>query len=209
MRQLSYRILSASTLKHIVFFASGSGTNFQSVIDAIESGEINARITGLISNKPGIGAIERAQKYNIPTNVIDPSSFSDWDAYEQKLLETLDQWQPDLIVLAGYLLKIPTAVIRAYPDRIINIHPSLLPKYGGKGFYGLKVHEAVINAGESETGCSVHIVTEDYDEGPVIARRTVPVYPSDTPEELASRVLEQEHQLLPEVVHNFLTNQNQ
>lgn len=178
------------------------------MINAIEAGEMNARITGLISNKPDIGAIERAQKYDIPSKVVAPSDFSDREEYEQKLLQILEQWQPDLIVLAGYLLKIPTAVIKAYEGKIINIHPSLLPKYGGKGFYGLKVHEAVINASESETGCSMHVVTEDYDEGPVIARRTVPVHPSDTPEELAARVLEQEHKLLPEVVHNFLTDKN-
>lgn len=196
-------------MKHIVFFASGSGTNFQAVIDAIETGDINARITGLISNKPHIGAIERAQKHGIPTKVMAPSSFSNQEEYEEVMLKKLKQWQPDLIVLAGYLLKIPAVVIRAYPDKIINIHPSLLPKYGGKGFYGLKVHEAVINAGETETGCSVHIVTENYDEGPVIARRTVPVHPDDTPKELAERVLEQEHQLLPDVIRNLLTNLNQ
>ncbi|MBN2731070.1 MAG: phosphoribosylglycinamide formyltransferase [Balneolaceae bacterium] len=196
-------------MKHIVFFASGSGTNFQAVIDAIEAGEINARITGLISNKPDIGAIERAQKHGIPTKIMAPPSFSNQEEYEKVMLKKLKQWQPDLIVLAGYLLKIPAVVIRAYPDMIINIHPSLLPKYGGKGFYGLKVHEAVINAGETETGCSVHVVTENYDEGPVIARRTVPVYPDDTPKELADRVLEQEHQLLPDVIQNFSTNLNQ
>lgn len=196
-------------MKHIVFFASGSGTNFQSVIDAIEAGKINARITGLISNKSDIGAIERAQKHDIPTQVVAPSGFSDREEYEKALLEKLAQWRPDLIVLAGYLLKIPAAVIQAYPDKIINIHPSLLPKYGGRGFYGLKVHEAVVNAGETETGCSVHVVTENYDEGPVIARRTVSVHPDDTPKELADRVLEQEHKLLPDVIRKFLTNSKQ
>lgn len=193
-------------MKHLVFFASGSGTNFQSVIDAIEAGDLNARVTGLISNKPGIGALDRARKNGIATKVLTPSAYGDKKAYESDLLEILESWTPDLIVLAGYLQKIPVSVIKKYEGQIINIHPSLLPKYGGKGFYGLKVHQAVIEAGETRSGCSVHWVTEVYDDGPVIDSRTVPVNPTDTPEELASRVLKQEHKLLPEVIHQLLTN---
>lgn len=196
-------------MKQIVFFASGSGTNFQSVIEAVERGKINARIAGLITNKPDIGAIKRARSYNIPVNVIAPSSFNDQKKYESALLNTLKIWRPDLIVLAGYMLKIPAAIIRAYAGKIINIHPALLPKFGGKGFYGLKVHEAVLDGNDTETGCSVHIVTEEYDEGPVLAQRKVPVHESDTPKTLAKRVLEQEHKLLPEVINNYLTNSNQ
>lgn len=193
-------------MNHLVFFASGSGTNFQSVIDAIQSGEIDAYIRGLIVNKAGTGAAERARNNDIPVEVIDPASFEKQKQYEKKLLAILADWQPDLIVLAGYLLKIPTTVIEAYPKKIINIHPSLLPKYGGKGFYGLKVHEAVINGGETETGCSVHVVTEEYDQGPVLGQQKVSVYPSDTPEELAQRVLKHEHKLLPKVIKNYLSN---
>ena len=191
-------------MKQLVFFASGSGTNFQSVIDAIHSGTVDARINGLIVNKENIGALQRAQKHDIPTKVLPPSSFPNQQTYEEALLNTLANWQPNLIILAGYLLKIPSAIIKAYPKQIINIHPSLLPKFGGKGFYGRKVHEAVINKGETETGCSVHVVDEEYDQGPVLAQRTVPVHPSDTPEQLAERVLEQEHQLLPETIQNYL-----
>lgn len=208
MRQPGYQILIASILKQIVFFASGSGTNFQSVIDAIEAGKIEARITGLISNKPDIGAVDRAKKHHIPTAILSPADYADQKAYESALLNRLKKWNPNLIVLAGYLLKIPSRVIREYEGQIINIHPALLPKYGGKGFYGMNVHEAVIEADESESGCSVHIVTEAYDEGPVIGRCTVPVQSSDTPEKLARRVLEQEHKLLPDVINKLLTNSN-
>lgn len=193
-------------MNHLVFFASGSGTNFQSVIDAIQSGEIDADIRGLIVNKAGTGAAERAKNNGIPVEIIAPDSFDDKKQYEEKLLDILNNWKPDLIVLAGYLLKIPTPVIEAYPRQIINIHPSLLPKYGGKGFYGLKVHETVINEGETETGCSVHIVTEEYDQGLVLGQQKVPVHPSDTPKELAHRVLKHEHKLLPQVIKNYLSN---
>ena len=195
-------------MKHLVFFASGSGTNFQSVINAVTAGKINARIMGLVSNKPDIGAVGRAQKHNIATKVLNPTTFANQQAYEDVLLDTLEKWAPDLIVLAGYLLKIPTSVIKKYEGKIINIHPALLPKYGGKGFYGMNVHKAVIEAGEPESGCSVHFVTEVYDEGPVISRKTVPVKSTDTPEKLASRVLKQEHKLLPEVIQDLLTNSN-
>lgn len=195
-------------MKQIVFFASGSGTNFQSVIDAIQAGHIHAKISGLITNKTGIRAISRAKKNNIPVEILAPSSFSSSAAYDHQLLEILGQWQPDLIVLAGYMLKIPTFVINAYQGRIINIHPSLLPKFGGKGFYGMKVHSAVLENDEKETGCTVHIVTKKYDQGPVLAQKKVPVLDSDTPEILGNRVLEQEHKLLPKVIKNFISNSN-
>lgn len=194
-------------MKQLVFFASGSGTNFQSVIDAVEAGRIDAYIAGLISNTEDCGALDRAERHGIPTKTVSPADYPDREAYVDDLLQTLEAWAPDLIVLAGYLLKIPRPVIHAYPDRIINIHPSLLPKFGGKGFYGEKVHRAVIEAGEEQTGCSVHIVDEEYDRGPVLAQRTVPVRESDTPETLARRVLQHEHELLPEVIQNYLSNQ--
>lgn len=193
-------------MKQLVFFASGSGTNFQSVIDAVETGRIEARIAGLITNNPDAGAIQRARNHDIPVRVLAPASFEGRGAYESELLQTLERWQPDLIVLAGYLLKIPRPVLRAYPQRIINIHPSLLPKFGGKGFYGKRVHQAVLEAGEDTSGCSVHIVDEEYDRGPVLAHRTVPVKASDTADSLAQRVLKQEHELLPEVIQNYLSN---
>lgn len=193
-------------MKNIVVFASGSGSNFQSIIDAVESGQINARIAGLISNKHGCKATGRAASRGIPYIVISENDFEDYSLYEIELLNTLAEWNIDLIVLAGYLRKIPVSVIRAFKKRILNIHPSLLPKYGGKGFYGMKVHQAVIDAKDDKSGCSIHIVTEEYDEGPVLEQAVVDVDKDDTAETLAAKVLKQEHQLYPKVIANYLTS---
>jgi formyltetrahydrofolate-dependent phosphoribosylglycinamide formyltransferase len=187
-------------LINIVVFASGSGTNFQAIINAVENGQINGRICGLISNKPGIKAIERAKKHGIAFRVLAPSGFSKPSEYSATLLKQLRDWNSELIVLAGYMIKIPAEVIEEYEGRIVNIHPSLLPKYGGKGFYGIKVHRAVIANNESDSGCTVHLVTEEYDDGPILAQRKVPVKETDDAETLAARVLEQEHKLFPEVI---------
>ncbi|MEX0593363.1 MAG: formyltransferase family protein, partial [Balneolaceae bacterium] len=123
-------------MKSIVVFASGSGSNFEAVLDASDRGEIPARITGLIAQREGIGAIDRAQRRHIPVSVLNPLHFPDRSLFEKALLEQLDAWRPDLIVLAGYLVKIPSAVIERWKGKMINIHPSLLPDFGGKGFYG-------------------------------------------------------------------------
>ena len=187
-------------MKNIVVFASGSGTNFQALIDAVEAGKIDARISGLISSRPGTKALKRADDHHIRTRVLAPSSFESQAEYERELLQTMQKWSADLIVLAGYLLKIPDSFIEQFRNRIVNIHPSLLPKYGGKGFYGMKVHEAVIANRDRKTGCTVHYVTEEYDQGPIIRQVEVPVYETDDPESLAARVLKQEHRLLPQVV---------
>jgi formyltetrahydrofolate-dependent phosphoribosylglycinamide formyltransferase len=193
-------------VKHIVVFASGSGTNFQSLIDAVEARTLtHARISGLVTNNPNAGAIGRAKKHDIPVAVIRREAFPNDIEYERNLLEHLKALETDLIVLAGYLKKIPSSLLREYPNRVINIHPALLPKHGGKGFYGRRVHEAVIANNESVSGCTVHVVTEEYDQGPILGQRTVSVLPDDTPEELQKRVLEQEHQLLPEVIQQILT----
>lgn len=186
----------------LVVLASGSGSNFQAIIDAIHRGDINANIVGLITNKSGIGAIKRAEKNSIPVKVIAPD---DPNSFHKNLLETLLDWNPDLIVLAGFLRKIPNEIIEAFSGKIINIHPSLLPKYGGKGFYGKRVHQAVINAKETESGCTVHLVNEQYDAGSIIEQVVVPVLPTDDAETLAKKVLEQEHKLLPEVINKILT----
>lgn len=195
-------------MKHIVVFASGSGTNFQALIDAVESGKINARISGLISNKHDIKALERAQKHGIDTYVAKPAFFDSYEDYIQCLLGKLKEWETDLIVLAGYMIKVPSEIIEEYSGRIINIHPSLLPKYGGKGFYGIKVHRAVLENDEQESGCTVHLVTEEYDKGPVLGQIKVPVKSSDTAESLAERVLEKEHELLPKVVEEMINELN-
>ncbi len=191
-------------MKRIVVFASGSGTNFQSLIDAVEAGQIPAQIRGLVTNKPHIKALERARTHGIESVVLTPSAFESEQAYVDALQKTLADWKADLIVLAGYMIKIPVDIIDKYKGRIINIHPSLLPKYGGKGFYGIKVHRAVIENNERESGCTVHIVNEEYDQGPILAQKKVPVLKTDTPEILAKRVLEKEHELLPEVVAEII-----
>jgi phosphoribosylglycinamide formyltransferase-1 len=188
-------------LKNIVVFASGSGTNFQAIIDSVKSGKINANISGLIASKPDIGATGRAERAGVPVAVIPPGS----ESFKRDLEDQLREWQPDLIVLAGYLAKIPKNILNKYSGKIINIHPSLLPKYGGSGFYGSRVHQAVIRSGDIETGCTVHIVTEEYDQGPVLAQKKVPV-PGDTAADLAIRVLKEEHKLLTEVISQIINN---
>lgn len=190
-------------MKKLVVLASGSGSNFQAIIDAIAQGDIKARIAGLIAGKPGIGAIEKARKNDIPVVILKNPSDPD---HSHRLLNYLNRWNPDLIVLAGYLRKIPDEVVEAYKNRIINIHPSLLPKYGGKGFYGEHVHRAVLEAGETESGCTVHYVNELYDEGDIIRQVNVPVLAGDSPKTLAKRVLAEEHKLLPSVITELLTS---
>lgn len=185
---------------NIVVFASGSGTNFQSIIDATEKGQIKGRIRGLIANKPDIQAISRAQNHEIDHAVLSPSQFSGKSEYIRALLTQLNDWDTDLIALAGYMIKVPAEVIEKYEGRIVNIHPALLPKYGGKGFYGMNVHRAVIENGETESGCTVHLVTEEYDEGPILAQQKVPVKKSDDAADLAERVLKEEHKLFPKVI---------
>lgn len=191
-------------MKNLVVFASGSGSNFQSIIDAVTNGNLNARITGLIANKYNIGAITKAEANDIPVRVLSDIDFDLYSDYENVLLTQLRSWKADIVILAGYLRKIPGAVISEYEGKILNIHPSLLPKYGGKGFYGIKVHKAVIEAGDTESGCTIHIVSEEYDKGPILAQQKVSVLPNDTPEDLAARVLVQEHLLYPKIIANYI-----
>lgn len=188
----------------IVVFASGAGSNFEAVAKAVHAGKITAEITGLITNNPTAGALMRAEVLNIPSYTLNPDDYNNSQDYEESLMELLNRLSADIIVLAGYLKKIPAVVIKSYKNRILNIHPSLLPAYGGKGFYGMRVHKAVMENGASESGCSVHIVTEAYDEGPVLAFEKVPVYKNDTPESLAKRVLEKEHKLYPKIIQEQL-----
>lgn len=188
-------------MKKLVVFASGSGSNFQAIIDSVNRGDIQAQIAGLITTKPHAGAVQRANHHQIPVAVIPETPEG---LYTKTIHKQLSAWQPDLIILAGFLKKIPDSVVRLYPDSIINIHPSLLPKFGGKGFFGLRVHQAVLQASEKETGCTVHYVNERYDDGTIIAQKKVPVLPGDTPETLAGRVLAQEHKLLPSVIANLI-----
>jgi phosphoribosylglycinamide formyltransferase-1 len=175
-------------------FASGGGTNFQSLIDHQKQGELHVEFTVLICNNSTAGAVERARKNNIPVVHLAPSQFADEAAYTARLLEVLRQHAVELIVLAGYMKKIPTAVIHQYKNRIVNIHPGLLPGFGGKGMYGQHVHEAVIAYGARLTGVTIHFVDEEYDHGPIIVQVPVEVRDEDDAEQLAARVLQVEHQ---------------
>lgn len=188
----------------IAVAASGGGSNFQALIDACREGRLKADICGLIVSSAKAGAVSRAEKAGIPYIVLSKTEKQDAKLLEGRMLEQLRIWDCELLALAGFLLKIPDGVIDAYPNRILNIHPSLLPDYGGKGFYGLHVHRAVVQAGEKKSGCSVHIVDKAFDEGPVLARKIVPVEPDDTPETLAARILAEEHRLYPAVIDSYL-----
>jgi phosphoribosylglycinamide formyltransferase-1 len=191
-------------LKNIVVFASGSGSNFQSIIDATLSQQIPGKITGLITDRDDIKAIERAVKHDIPFKIIQPSMLGNAQDFASALIHSLEQFNADVIVLAGYLKKIPDAVIKKYEGRILNIHPSLLPKYGGKGFYGIKVHQAVVDHNEQESGCTVHLVTEVYDDGPILGQSKVSLSENETAESLAKKVLVLEHSLYPKVISDFI-----
>ncbi len=181
---------------------SGGGTNLQAVIDAIESGAItNAKIRAVISNNPGAYALERAKKHGIEAVCVSPKSFKNREEFHGALLEKVDSYELDLIVLAGFLVTIPGEMIRKYQNRIINIHPSLIPSFCGVGYYGLKVHEAALRRGVKLTGATVHFVDEGVDSGPIILQKAVEVLPGDTPEVLQRRVMEEaEWKILPKAI---------
>lgn len=183
-------------MKRIAVFASGGGTDFQSVIDANER-ENFCEIAYLIASKNGIGAIERAQKHGIKTAVFSKKDYPDLEALYAELTYLLNMNGVDYIVLAGWLKIIPESFIRAFKDRIINIHPSLIPAFCGAGYYGLKVHSAVLKFGAKVSGCTVHFVNEVPDGGAIIAQTAVNVQDGDTPESLQERILREEHKLLP------------
>ncbi len=188
----------------IAVFASGKGSNFKAILDALRSGTIsNARIALVISNNPGAGALALAREYDIPAVHLSRKQFSGDDEFEGELIRLLHGKTINFIVLAGYMKKLPPAVVRLYRNRIVNIHPALLPKFGGSGMYGGHVHEAVIASGEKVSGATVHLVDEEYDHGPIVLQRSVPVLPGDSAMALAARVLEIEHMLYPEAIRLF------
>ena len=195
-------------MNELVIFASGSGSNFLSIINHITNGHLDAKIVGLITNKAEIGAIEIARQYGIPHCVLSSAQFTNIKTYESALLNQCIQWNPRLIICAGYLRKIPTNLIQVYPNRILNIHPSLLPKFGGHGFYGLHVHKSVLENNETQTGCTIHIVSAEYDQGPILAQERLVVDPSESAEQLAKRVLKLEHQLYPKMIASYLKQLN-
>ena len=186
----------------VVVMVSGGGTNLQAIIDSVKDGTItNAQIVGVISNNKNAYALKRAEENDIPSMCVSPKDFETRDIFNEKLLEAVDSYEPDLIVLAGFLVVIPPEMIKKYENRMINIHPSLIPSFCGKGYYGLKVHEAALARGVKVVGATVHFVDEGTDTGPIILQKAVEVQQGDTPEVLQRRVMEQaEWKILPKAI---------
>lgn len=186
----------------IVVCVSGGGTNLQAIMDAIDAGKItNTEIIAVISNNPGAKALERATKKGIEGICMSPKNFPDRAAFNEAFTEKMCELAPDLVVLAGFLVKIPEQMVAKFSGRIVNIHPSLIPSFCGVGYYGLKVHEKALERGVKVTGATVHFVNEGMDEGPIIAQKAVMVEENDTPEILQRRVMEQaEWILLPQAI---------
>ena len=194
-----------SVKKNIVVLVSGGGTNLQALIDAEHRGEIpNGRITCVISSKADAYALERAKQNNIKTRVLARSNYADIAAYSAAMVQALKEEQADLVIYAGFMTILDEQVVRAFPNKMMNVHPALIPSFCGKGFYGLHVHEEVLKRGVKLTGATVHFVTEVCDGGPIILQGAVPVLQDDTPEVLQRRVMEQcEWKLLPKAAALF------
>lgn len=192
----------------VAVMVSGGGTNLQAIIDAVDSGRItNTELVAVISNNKGAYALERAKKAGIRDIVVSPKDYADRAAFNKALIETVDSLQVDLIVLAGYLVVIPSEMIEKYENRIINIHPSLIPSFCGTGFYGLKVHEAALERGVKVVGATVHFVDKGTDTGPILLQKAVVVENGDTPKSLQQRVMEQaEWILLPQAIDMIANN---
>ena len=185
-------------MTRIAILASGSGSNAEAIIKAFEKSAA-IKLSLVISNNKDAGVLERAQKYSVPTCVINSKQ-----SKEGALLKTLNDYSIDFVVLAGYMKLIPSNIIEAYPNKIVNIHPALLPKYGGKGMYGMHVHEAVVENNETETGITIHYVNEHYDEGTIIFQATCDVNSNDSAEDVAAKIHELEMEHFPKVVERLL-----
>ncbi|HMQ07888.1 MAG TPA: phosphoribosylglycinamide formyltransferase [Saprospiraceae bacterium] len=183
----------------IAIFASGGGSNAQSIIHYFEN-KNTAQVALVVSNKAGAGVVQRANNLGIPIVIIDRQSFY----HENTLLEVLDNYQIELIVLAGFLWWVPGYLISAFERKILNIHPALLPSYGGKGMYGMNVHAAVKEAGATMTGMTIHLVNEKYDDGRILFQAACPVYPEDGPAEIAVRVMQLEHKFYPKAIEYYI-----
>jgi phosphoribosylglycinamide formyltransferase-1 len=187
---------------NVAVLVSGGGTNLQAIIDAIADHTIqDARICLVLSNNRGVYALERARKAKLPSRVVSPADFPDREKFNEALLAAVKESGADLVVLAGFLCVIPEKMVRAYENRILNIHPSLIPAFCGKGFYGLKVHEAALARGVRISGATVHFVDSGTDTGPIILQKAVEVLPEDTPKSLQLRIMEQaEWKILPQAI---------
>jgi len=189
----------------LVVCASGEGTNFEAIVKAARSGGLQAEIAGLITNRSGIGAIQRADRLGIPHRVIRPKNFAIRSEWDHEMVRQMEAWGADWVVLAGFLALIGPEVLQRYPERVINSHPALLPKFGGEGMYGDRVHEAVLAAGESESGITIHTIDDQYDRGRILAQDRVPVLSTDTAATLSERVKAREAMLYPKVLNDLVT----
>ncbi|MFD2942531.1 phosphoribosylglycinamide formyltransferase [Flavobacterium notoginsengisoli] len=185
-------------MKKIIVFASGSGTNAENIIKYFSNTE-TAKVVSVFTNNASAKVIDRAKNHQIPVEIFEKN-----ELLERNVLQKIQKIDPDLIVLAGFLLKFPENIIEQYPNKIINIHPALLPKYGGKGMYGMHIHRAIVNNKEKETGISIHYVNEHYDEGGIIFQANVALTDEDTPETVAEKIHELEQTHFPEIIHRLL-----
>jgi len=193
-------------MKKIAVFVSGGGSNLKAIYRQIIKGNIRGDIVIVFSNNPHCAAIKFAEKNSIPNLIINSARFPSPHTLDEFLLEACLKAEIDLICLAGFMKMLPQNIVKHYKYRILNIHPGLLPEFGGKGFYGTRVHEAVINTGKKESGATVHFVDEIYDHGPIVLQKKIEVMKTDTPKSLAARVLKLEHKIFPEVVKAFCEN---
>ncbi|HOO82908.1 MAG TPA: phosphoribosylglycinamide formyltransferase [Alphaproteobacteria bacterium] len=198
--------MSADKL-NLAVFISGNGSNLQALIDACKDPDFPARIALVVSNRPGAYGLERAKKAEIPAITIDHKNYTSRSEFENALQDTLKDYPVDLICLAGFMRILSAGFVNRWTNKIINTHPALLPKFGGKGMYGEHVHRAVLDAGEPQSGCSIHYVIPEVDQGPVIVQKAVPVQAGDSVETLAARVIAQEHIAYPEAVRMIAEKQ--
>ncbi len=189
---------------NIAVFASHGGSDLQAIIDGCKSNKIGANVSVVISNNGSSMALLRSNKEGIPSYHLSAKIFGSKELLAEEILKVLSKYHIDMIFLAGYMRMLHISILKKYENRVFNIHPALLPKYGGKGMYGMNVHTAVIEAKETETGVTIHRVSPEYDSGEIVAQTTVPVFKNDTPELLAARVLEKEHEFLVEVIADIV-----
>ena len=192
---------------NIAFLASHGGSNMQAIIDAVKQRRLKANLVAVISNNSGSMALQRAEAENIPNYHISSLTHEDSNKADAAIVEILNKSETDLVVLAGYMKKIGDQTLKAYQGRILNIHPALLPKFGGRGMFGKRVHEAVLKSGDSVTGVTIHLIDEKYDNGPILAQEEVAVLENDTADSLAERVLVKEHTLYAETIAKIISKE--
>lgn len=201
--------MNASKSLRLIAFASGRGSNLLAILNNIDAGDLNAQVVGVISNNSKAGALQTARERGISGFHISRLHFASDADYEQHILGVLGELRTDLVVLAGYMKIVPASVVRAYKDRMLNIHPALLPAFGGAGLYGEHVHKAVLDYGCKVSGVTVHLVDAEYDTGAPVLQRCVPVLNDDTPQTLAARVLQEEHKIYSDAIRLFTENRIQ